>query len=77
MGKIMHIGRNSVVAFKDGFVHGLGWSFGVTIGFVLVSTLLVFALQTLGGLPFLGDRIAEIVHATEDSLSKRSLLNSQ
>ena len=77
MGKIMHIGRNSVVAFKDGFVHGLGWSFGVTIGFVLVSTLLVFALQTLGGLPVLGDRIAEVVHATEDSLSKRSLLNSQ
>lgn len=73
----MHIGRNSAIAFKDGFVHGLGWSFGVTIGFVLVSTLLVLFLQTLGGLPFLGDRLAEIVHATQDSLTKRSLLTPQ
>lgn len=73
----MHLGRNSMIAFKDGFVHGLGWSFGVTIGFVLVSTLLVLFLQTIGGLPFLGDRIAEIVQATEQSLSKRSILTPQ
>jgi len=40
--------------FREGFVHGVGWSFGVSIGFVLVSTLLVVVFNTLGGLPLAG-----------------------
>ena len=63
--------------FRDGLVSGIGWAFGVTIGFVLISTLLVLLLQKLGGLPLVGDWIASIVEATQDQLIKRTPLLPQ
>lgn len=60
--------------FREGFVHGMGWSFGVSVGFVLVSTLLVILFNTLGTLPVIGDGVASIVAATQDSLSTRSVI---
>ena len=56
----------------DGLVRGIGWAFGVTIGFVLVSTILVFLLRSLGGLPLVGNWMASIVEATQASLLKRT-----
>ncbi len=64
--------RKKVGDFKEGLFHGIGWAFGVTIGFVLVSTILVFVLDLLGGLPLIGDGIASIVQETQQSLLKRS-----
>ncbi len=61
--------------FKDGFVRGLGWAFGVTIGFVIVSTILIFILRLLGGLPLIGKWIANIVDATQEQLLRRSIIN--
>jgi hypothetical protein len=63
--------------FKEGFMQGLGWSFGVTIGFVLVSTILVLVLNMLGGVPLIGNGIASIVQATQISLIKRSSIIPQ
>lgn len=60
--------------FQEGFVHGVGWSFGVSIGFVLVSTLLVVVFNTLGGLPLVGKGIASIVEVTQESLLTRSIV---
>jgi len=60
--------------FREGFVHGVGWSFGVSIGFVLVSTLLVVVFNTLGGLPLVGKGIASIVGVTQESLLTRSVV---
>jgi hypothetical protein len=57
---------------KKGFFQGIGWAFGVTIGFVLISTILVLILRSLGGLPLIGDWIASIVEATLSQLAKRS-----
>lgn len=58
--------------FKKGFVQGIGWAFGVTIGFVLISTVLVIILRNLGGLPLVGRFIASIVEETQQQLLKRT-----
>jgi hypothetical protein len=60
--------------FKDGFFGGLGWSFGVTIGFVIISALLVIALQAFGGLPVIGSWIADVVESTNQELMFRTPL---
>jgi len=59
---------------KDGFIRGIGWAFGVTIGFVIVSTLLVLLLNIIGGMPLVGKWIANVVEATQEQLMKRSPL---
>lgn len=62
--------------FRAGFVSGLGWAFGVTIGFVAVSTILIIVLRSAGGLPVVGGVIADIVSATQEQLLKRSVFNT-
>lgn len=62
----------SQVLFKQGLVSGIGWAFGVTIGFFLISSLLAFLLKQIGGLPLIGDWIASIVDATLAQLSART-----
>ena len=57
---------------KEGFFAGIGWAFGVTIGFVLVSTLIVFVLRYLGGLPLIGSWIASVVEETQNQLMRRT-----
>lgn len=58
--------------FAHGVFAGIGWAVGVTIGFVLISVVLVFVLRSLGGLPIVGKWIAAIVEATADQLAKRT-----
>ncbi len=60
--------------FKKGFVRGLGWAFGVTVGFVIISTILLVVLRKLGGLPLVGGWIASVVEATQEQLLKRTPL---
>jgi hypothetical protein len=62
---------------KEGFFRGISWAFGVTIGFVLVSTILVIILQNTGGLPLIGGWIADVVEATQEQLVKRTPLINQ
>lgn len=57
---------------RSGFYSGLGWAVGVTLGFALVSTIIVFILNQLGGIPFIGSWLASIVQATTDQLSVRT-----
>lgn len=57
---------------KDGFIRGIGWSFGITIGFAIISTLLVLFLRSLGGVPLVGTWLADIVQATNQELVQRS-----
>jgi hypothetical protein len=68
--KIAYIPYNEL--FKEGFISGIGWAFGVTVGFVIISSILVIILQMLGGLPLVGSWIAGIVKATQDQLLKRT-----
>lgn len=68
--KISYIPYNEL--FKEGFFAGIGWAFGVTLGFVLISTILVLVLNALGGIPLIGSWIAKIVQETQQQLSKRT-----
>jgi hypothetical protein len=63
---------NKSQVFKEGLIRGIGWAFGVTIGFVIISTILIFVLRSLGGLPVIGAWIASIVEATLSQLAKRT-----
>ncbi len=57
---------------KRSFVRGIAWAFGVTVGFVLVSTIFVFVFRQIGGLPVVGGWVAEIVQSTQEQLQKRT-----
>ncbi len=57
--------------FKDGFISGMGWAFGVTVGFVVISIVVVNFLKLLGGLPVVGVFIANIVDATQVQLERK------
>jgi len=64
--------RKSIFYYiRVGFWKGVGWSFGVTFGFVIISTLIIFVLSKLGGLPVVGGFIADLVEATQESLLRR------
>jgi hypothetical protein len=63
---------NYVLLFKQGFIRGISWAFGATVGFIIISTIAVFVLQQLGGLPIVGNFIASVVQATLDQLVKRT-----
>ena len=68
--KIAYIPYNELL--KEGFFAGLGWAIGVTIGFVILSTILVMFLKFLGGLPLIGSWVASIVEATQEQLIRRT-----
>ena len=70
--KIAYIPYNELL--KEGFFAGLGWAFGVTVGFVILSTILVVFLKFLGGLPLIGSWIASIVEVTQEQLIRRTPL---
>lgn len=57
---------------RRGFFSGVGWALGVTIGFAVFSTLIIYFLQKLGGLPIIGSWIASIVDATLEQLSNKT-----
>lgn len=67
--------RGKIVAYiKEGLWKGIGWSFGVTIGFMLVSLLLVLIVNILGGTPLIGGWIASLVEATQQALEKKTVI---
>jgi hypothetical protein len=57
--------------FKEGFIKGIGGAFGATVGFAIVSTLIIFILNRLGGLPLTSKWIASVVEYTQQALKNR------
>jgi len=53
---------------KEGIVKGFFWSVGVSLGFAVITTLLVFVFSRAETLPIIGHAIASIVQATLESL---------
>jgi hypothetical protein len=53
---------------KQGLVNGIFWSIGASIGFAIVTTILVSLMSRAGTLPLLGSFIASIVRSTLQSL---------
>ncbi|QQS39564.1 hypothetical protein IPM62_03045 [Candidatus Woesebacteria bacterium] len=63
---------SSLDLFRQGIFAGIGWALGVTIGFVMISMVLVFVVRSLGGMPIIGNWIALIVEETQKQLSVRT-----
>jgi uncharacterized membrane protein YphA (DoxX/SURF4 family) len=55
-----------------GFIQGMGWSFGVTFGFTLISAFVVVMLNQAGGIPVIGGFLARVVEATVAQLNVRT-----
>jgi len=68
--------KNHFEKFKEGLVNGIGWSMGVTVGFLIISSFLIYLLQYAGGLPIVGRFIADIIATTQVSLVKKSIIIS-
>ena len=58
-------------AFLQGFVGGIGWGLGASIGLVIIFWILGWVFSLLGGLPLIGNFIADIVSATQEALKLR------
>jgi hypothetical protein len=63
--------KDKVGSFKDGLIHGIGWAFGVTIGFLILSAILWFLANRLEGFP-LGKKIQDLVRSTTESTYTRT-----
>lgn len=57
---------------KEGIYSGIGWAVGATLGFAIVSTIVVFAFNMLGGLPLIGEFAANVVKETQVQLGARN-----
>jgi len=60
--------------FIKGFIGGIGWATGATIGFTILLALLGWFFNRLGGLPLVGNFFASIVEATNQALQARRVL---
>jgi len=61
--------KDKVSSFKDGLIHGMGWAFGVTIGFLILSAVLLFVANSLGGIPIIGDAVRGLIQTTTSTQS--------
>ena len=55
--------------FLQGFVSGIGWAFGATIGFAILLTLLGYVFSILGYIPLINrisDPLQQIVEQVDD-----------
>lgn len=46
--------------FARGFLNGLGWTFGATLGFAIIVSIGAFVLAQLGTLPVIGDFFSDL-----------------
>lgn len=53
------------------FVGGIFQGLGLTVGIALIAYFLGIFVNTLGGLPYVGDVLANIVNATLDALQRK------
>lgn len=68
MGKIF---RENLL---KGFATGLGWSGGVTVGFILISLIIVTAVSQVRAVPVIGEFFANIIEATQTSLVEKGIV---
>ena len=66
--------KESPSLFLKGFMSGLGWAVGATLGFAIFVAVLSMVLQFLGGVPYLGNILADIIHFTNQALKTKVTL---
>jgi hypothetical protein len=57
--------------FLKGFLGGLGWTVGATLGFAIFVAVVSMILNLLGGLPVVGNFLANIIHFTSEALKTK------
>lgn len=57
--------------FVHNFVGGMAWGLGVTVGLAVVAYILGMSVSVFGGLPLIGDWLANIVNATLEALKNK------
>jgi len=60
-------------AFLQNFIAGVGWSFGASLGVVIIVGILTWILSLLGGLPVVGEFFAKLITTTQKALELREL----
>jgi hypothetical protein len=60
------------IFFKN-FIAGLGWMTGVTVGFTILVAAVRFLFNWIGGLPLVGEWLAEIITWTNKALEAREV----
>lgn len=68
---IQKIKQKGTRYFYKGFMNGLGWSIGITLGFAFVSSIAVYFLSSLKTAPVIGDFVANVIVATDNSLANK------
>jgi hypothetical protein len=64
--------RSKRETFKTGIVGGLGWAFGVTIGFAIISVLIIVLVDRTSVTPVIGDFVTSVVEYTQQQLETRN-----
>jgi hypothetical protein len=62
--------KRLVQNFFLGIVYGLGQALGLTLIFALLISLLARSLSALGGVPYFGSLLANIINATQKALEQ-------
>jgi len=57
--------------FVKNFVAGIAWGIGASIGLSLIFTVTTAILRWLGGLPIIGNFLADVIEATIKALEIR------
>ena len=63
-------------SFTQGFVNGLGWAFGATIGFAILIAVIGFLFKQFGHLPLVGgwfNWAGETIEQTSPTKVKKDL----
>ncbi|MCJ7827921.1 DUF5665 domain-containing protein [Patescibacteria group bacterium] len=64
-----HLWKKMGERFALGAAYGLGQALGLTLVFAFIARYFTTLLNSLGGVPYLGNVIARIVAATQTSLT--------
>lgn len=51
------------------FVGGIAWAAGASIGLTILVAIISYTLKLLGGLPFIGEIVGQIVQYTQEYLN--------
>jgi ABC-type amino acid transport system permease subunit len=62
------VGKTLKQTIVHNFVGGIFYGLGLTVGIAVLAYLLSLLVGALGGLPVVGDFLADIVNATLDAL---------
>ena len=67
----IEINRSSKKNFIMGFLGGVGWAFGATVGTAIVAYLISLLVKRVDIVPIFGQFIADVIKAAQQNLNAR------